>query len=82
MKDSTTGLWEAYAKQEQVTCDWTMLSMQLLNQWKELTRQDLECTDHSRYAIAKLVERKHGINARLVENYLCNVERTLPLLQC
>lgn len=62
-----------------VTCDWKCLSTQLLNQWQNITRQELEYTQHDRHAIAELIERKYGIDALLVENYLLNIERTLPL---
>lgn len=64
---------------DHITCDWKSLSSQLLNQWPRLTRQELEYTRHNRHAIAELIERKHGIDATLVENYLSNIERTLPL---
>lgn len=66
---------------DRITCDWSCFSAQLLNQWHHITRQELEYTRHNRRAIAELIERKYGVDALLVENYLRNVERTLPLLQ-
>ncbi len=64
-----------------VKCNWRDLSAQLLEQWHDITRQELEATCQNRYAIAALIERKEGVDARMVENYLCNLERTLPLFQ-
>ena len=78
----------AYRMQQQrmvindtVTCDWNALSQQLLEQWHDLTREELEGTCHERRAIAELIEEKEGIAAPLVENYLRNLERTLPLFE-
>ncbi len=78
----------AYRMQQQrivfndtVTCDWNALSQQLLEQWHELTREELESTCQERRAIAELIEEKEGIAAPLVENYLRNLERTLPLFE-
>ena len=68
----------AYAN-DNVTCDWSALSTQLLEQWKRLTPVELERTQHNRHSIAQLVERKYGVYATLVENYLRNLERTLPM---
>jgi hypothetical protein len=62
-----------------VACDWQEFSEQLLKQWQGITRDELEETHHDRCAIARLIERKEGISAQLVENYLINLERTLPL---
>lgn len=61
-------------------CDWNCLSAQLLDQWKRITREELEETGHTRQGIARLIECKYGIHFRLVENYLSNLERTLPIL--
>lgn len=63
-----------------VNCDWTVISGQLLNQWPKLTPMELERTRHNRHEIALLIQKKYGIHAILTENYLKNLERTLPLL--
>jgi len=62
-----------------VTCDWNIISAQLLNQWKDLTPAELEDTYHDRHRIALLIEQKYGVQPELTENYLQNLERTLPL---
>ena len=64
---------------EIISCDWQAISAQLLNQWKKISKTDLEKTLHNRHRIAMLVEEKYGVHATLTENYLKNLERTLPL---
>lgn len=64
---------------DNVTCDWRALKEQLLNQWERITPWELEHTRRNRRRIAQLVERKYGVYAVLVENYLKNIERTLPM---
>lgn len=61
-------------------CDWGILRQQLLTQWSRLTGKDIDSAGPSRHNLAALVQRKYGIEARLVENYLRNLERTLPAL--
>lgn len=79
MGSAQNTMWSEDDACEHITCDWHCLSAQLLSQWKKLTQEELEYTGHNRQAIAELIERKHGIDAQLVEHYLQNVERTLPL---
>lgn len=62
-----------------MACDWRELSEQLLAQWHGITREELEDTHYDRHKVAELIERKGGIPSALAENYLCNLERTLPL---
>lgn len=62
-----------------VTCDWSVLSSQLLNQWNRLTKPELENTNQNRHEIARLIEEKYGVEPSMTENYLANLERTLPL---
>lgn len=52
----------------------------LLQQWQRLTLGEIESTHYVKHSIARLIERKYGINSRLMENYLSNLERTLPLM--
>lgn len=61
-------------------CDWGSLRQQLLAQWSRLTGKDIDTAGPNRHNLATLVQRKYGIEARLVENYLRNLERTLPAL--
>ena len=65
---------------EWMVCDWQALCAQLLQQWNLLTPNDLMAIGPSRHHIAALVCRKYGVNKVLVENYLTNLERTLPLM--
>jgi hypothetical protein len=62
-----------------IECDWPALKGQLLSQWKHITPQELESTGPNHRCIAMLIQRKYGISAELVENYLHNFERTMPL---
>lgn len=60
-------------------CNWPMLRSQLLEQWTLLTEYDLEITGPNAAYIAGLIERKYGISSTLVENYLVNFARTIPV---
>jgi len=62
-----------------VSYDWRALRTQLLEQWGDLTAMELDSTGADRHKIALLVECKYGIASKMVENYLRNFERTLPL---
>jgi hypothetical protein len=65
--------------QAAISCDWAMLQAQLLEQWNRLTARELDKTGRDRHLIALLIERRYGIRYQLVENYLRNFERTMPL---
>jgi len=60
-------------------CNTDSLKAVLLNQWKRITPRELEETGYIKSKIAFLIECKYGIHSRLTENYLSNIERTLPL---
>lgn len=62
-----------------VSCDWPPLKAQLLSQWGRLTDRELDKTGQDRHRIALLIEQKYGIHYQMVENYLCNFERTMPM---
>ena len=64
---------------DSINCDWKAISTQLLSQWRKISKAELESTHHNRHEIALLVEEKYGVHAVLTENYLKNLERTLPL---
>ena len=50
----------------------------LLQQWNRLTDKELEETGYIKKRIALLIQGKYGIHSLLLENYLSNLERTLP----
>ena len=62
-----------------ITCSWTSLSDQILQQWTCISRVELESVGPNRHNIAELISRKYGIACNLIENYLRNFERTMPL---
>lgn len=62
-----------------IKCNWVALREQLLQQWNMLTRGELENVGPNRRRIAQLIAMKYGIASAMVENYLRNFERTLPL---
>lgn len=62
-----------------VACERSVLEDLILQQWKKITRQELEKTAYSKKKIALLIERKYGVHHALMENYLSNLERTLPI---
>jgi hypothetical protein len=51
----------------------------LQHHWKKLTRHELERTGLAKRKLALLIQRTYGIGRVLAENYLSNLERTLPL---
>ena len=65
---------------KRVRCSWAPLRAQLLLQWNRLTGWDLDQAGPDRGRLAQLIQRKYGIASELVENYLRNFERTLPVL--
>ena len=60
-------------------CDHQEIKSLLMQQWKELTEDEIEATEYSKHKLAVLIESHYGIHNRLAENYLNNLERTLPL---
>ena len=68
---------EDYSK---IVCKWEPFKEQILQQWNRLTPRELDRTGPNRGRLAVLIENKYGIAAHLVENYLRNFERTLPLM--
>ena len=62
-----------------IACNRRVLCELLLQQWNRLTKYELEKTRYIKHQIALLIERKYGINHILTENYLSNLERTLPM---
>lgn len=64
---------------DRITCNWKMLRGQLLAQWRHINASELDKIGPNRQRIARLIEREYGVAAELVENYLRNFERTMPL---
>jgi hypothetical protein len=67
------------ADDQPMACSPHVLVALLVLQWKKLTRQDIEATHYCKRQLAALIEQKYGINRLLAENYLSNIERSLPL---
>jgi len=63
-----------------ITCKWEPFKEQIMLQWNRLTSHDLDRIGPNRGKLAVLIEKRYGIAAHLVENYLRNFERTLPLI--
>ena len=72
-------LTQPSSKEGRIRCNWEALRMQLLLQWKRLTPREIDETGPSRHGLALLIQRRYGIACELIENYLMNFERTLPL---
>lgn len=62
---------------QRIRCGWNVLRAQLLLQWARLSARDLDEVGPHRRNLARLIQRRYGIAAELVENYLRNVERAL-----
>lgn len=52
----------------------------LLSQWNRLTGREVDATNYEKSRLARLIERKYGIDAVLVESYFTNMERRLPVM--
>jgi hypothetical protein len=63
-----------------VACNWPLLRRQLLDQWKRLGEWELDEAGPNCRRLAGLIQQKYGIAMELVESYLHNLERTMPLL--
>lgn len=64
---------------EPIKCDHHEVKALLMQQWKDLTDDQIESTGYGKHKLAVLIEKQYGIHNRLAENYLSNLERTLPL---
>lgn len=69
-----------YAHASLFLCNWHILRRQLLRQWPLITADELNVAGADCRRIAKLIAHRYGIAPSVVENYLRNFERTLPLL--
>ena len=63
-----------------IQCSWTMLRTQLLKQWNRLSPSELDKAGPDRVRIAGVICDKYDISSILVENYLRNFERTMPVM--
>jgi len=63
-----------------ISCKWEPFKAQIMEQWNRLTSREIDAVGPNRSKLAMLIENKYGIAAHLVENYLRNFERTLPLI--
>ncbi|MBY0407540.1 MAG: hypothetical protein K2Q01_07595 [Rickettsiales bacterium] len=68
-----------YTPNLDLSCNWEMLREQLLQQWALISETDLDVTGPNSKRIAMLIERKYGIASGMIENYLQNFIRTMPL---
>jgi len=62
-----------------ISCSWKELRTQLINQWPSLGEEELKDTGPDRHRIAELISSRYGISTEMVENYLNNFERTMPM---
>jgi hypothetical protein len=62
-----------------ISCQWEALRKQLLLQWARLTPQEVDNAGPWRNKLVALIQKKYGIKPRLIENYMRNFERVLPL---
>jgi len=60
-------------------CNRAALADLLVRQWKRLTREQIESTRYNKHALARLIEGEYDIHHTIAENYLGNLERSLPL---
>src|ERR1700733_7453559 len=65
-----------------LSCSWSALQAQLMQQWPGISEEDLQATGPYRRRIAVLIGEKYGISATLVEHYLRNFEHTIYARLC
>lgn len=63
-----------------IHCRWESFREQILVQWNRLSSHEVDAIGPSRGKLADLIETRYGISSGMVENYLRNFERTLPLI--
>ncbi len=63
-----------------IYCKWEPFRAQILAQWSRLTPAEVDKVGPNRSMLAQLIQNRYGVDAYLVENYLRNFERTLPLI--
>jgi hypothetical protein len=61
-------------------CNWKMLRVQLLKQWTLISEEELDATGANCFRIAGLIAHRYNLNPHMLENYLRNFERTMPLI--
>ena len=62
-----------------ITCKWEPLRKLVLVQWARLSAAEVDEAGPNRTRLAQLVHSKYSVPAPMVENYLRNFERMLPL---
>jgi hypothetical protein len=63
-----------------IFCKWEPFREQILSQWNRLSSDEIDAIGPSRNRLAELIQTRYGISSGMVENYLRNFERTLPLI--
>lgn len=77
---SSSSSADAAAANSVLLCNWQIMRAQLLKQWTLLNTGELNAIGPNCRRIAQLIARKYAIAPVVVENYLRNFERTIPLL--
>lgn len=62
-----------------IRCNWLSLRSYLTDHWKNISAKELDQAGPSRKKIVFLFGKKYGFGSQMAENYLRNIERTLPL---
>ncbi len=62
-----------------LNCNWPALRSYLINEWEGISANELDKLGPNRDDIAILFGKKYGFTWKMAENYLRNIERTLPL---
>jgi hypothetical protein len=62
-----------------INCRWEPFRAQIMAQWPRITQAELDAAGPNRSYLAMLICTKYGADYRIIKNYLCNFERSLPL---
>ena len=63
-----------------ISCKWEPLRDQILAQWPNLTRKEVDAAGPNLGYLTTLISSKYGLDYRMIKNYLTNLQRNLPLI--
>ncbi len=61
-----------------INCKWEPFREQILAQWPNLTKAEVDTAGPNRSYLAMLISAKYGVDMQIIKNYLRNFERILP----
>ncbi len=63
-----------------IVCKWEPLRKLILMQWARVLPEEVDSAGPNRRKLATLIVGKYGMELTMIENYLRNLERLMPLV--